>query len=74
MRFVVHNDDPIHHEFIVGDADVHARHADRHGAAAPAGARRGVGRPGRSGLTFYEFPRPGTVVTRATSPATSPSA
>jgi uncharacterized cupredoxin-like copper-binding protein len=26
VRFVVHNDDPIPHEFIVGDAAVHLRH------------------------------------------------
>ena len=32
VRFLVHNDDPIHHEFIVGDASVHARHA--HGSEA----------------------------------------
>ena len=26
VRFLVHNGDPIHHEFIVGDASVHRRH------------------------------------------------
>ncbi|HEV3227514.1 MAG TPA: cupredoxin domain-containing protein [Acidimicrobiales bacterium] len=26
VRFVIHNEDPIDHEFIVGDAEVHRRH------------------------------------------------
>ncbi len=26
VRFVIHNTDPINHEFIVGDAEVHRRH------------------------------------------------
>ena len=59
VRFLVHNDDPIHHEFIVGDASVHARH--EHGTEAthpPVPGEVSVA-PNDIGETFYRFDRPG---------------
>ena len=62
VRFVIHNVDPIDHEFIVGGGAVHARHEKgneaEHGAVAgevsvPAGETRS---------TTFRFDRPGTVV------------
>ena len=53
------NDDPIHHEFIVGDAQVHQRH--QRGSEAthpPVPGEVSVG-PGELGETFYEFAKPG---------------
>ncbi len=47
VQFVVHNDDPIDHELVVGDPEVHRRHADGTRAPPPAGARRGQRRPRR---------------------------
>lgn len=62
VEFVVRNDDPIDHELVVGDADVHRRHADgterRH---PPVPGEVSVG-PGDTAMTFYEFTEPGTVV------------
>jgi uncharacterized cupredoxin-like copper-binding protein len=59
VEFIVHNDDPIHHEFIVGDASVHARH--EHGtesAHPPVPGEVSVG-PNDVGATFYRFDKPG---------------
>jgi len=59
VRFLVHNNDPIHHEFIVGDAKVHARH--EHGTEAvhpPIPGEVSVA-PMDVGETFYEFDAPG---------------
>jgi uncharacterized cupredoxin-like copper-binding protein len=59
VRFLIRNDDPIHHEFIVGDAQVHARH--QRGSEAthpPVPGEVSVG-PGELGETFYEFAKPG---------------
>ena len=59
VRFLVRNDDPIHHEFIVGDAQVHARH--QRGSEAvhpPVPGEVSVG-PGELGETFYRFAQPG---------------
>ena len=62
VRFVIHNVDPIDHEFIVGGDAVHARHEKgneaEHGAVAgevsvPAGETRS---------TTFRFDRPGSVV------------
>ena len=59
VRFLVHNDDPIHHEFIVGDAAVHARHAQGSEAVhPPVPGEVSVG-PLDIGETFYVFDRPG---------------
>jgi uncharacterized cupredoxin-like copper-binding protein len=61
VRFVVHNDDPINHELIVGTPDVHARH--RNGTEAKHSPRPGelsVG-PDEHGVTIYRFDEPGLV-------------
>jgi uncharacterized cupredoxin-like copper-binding protein len=59
VRFLIRNDDPIHHEFIVGDAQVHARH-ERGSEAThpPVPGEVSVG-PGELGETFYQFAKPG---------------
>ena len=36
VRFVVHNDDPILHELIIGPPDVQQRHEAGHGSTAPS--------------------------------------
>ena len=62
VHFEIANHDPIGHEFIVGDAEVHARHES--GNHAQHGAVPGevsVG-PGEVGSTTFEFHVPGTVV------------
>jgi uncharacterized cupredoxin-like copper-binding protein len=59
VQFIVHNNDPIHHEFIVGDASVHFRH--EHGTEAthpPVPGEVSVA-PLDVGETFYRFDRPG---------------
>jgi uncharacterized cupredoxin-like copper-binding protein len=61
VRFVVQNSDPINHELIIGDADVHARHAT--GTEAfhpPVPGELSLG-PGEQGLTTYRFDEPGKV-------------
>ena len=59
VRFLVRNDDPIAHEFIVGDASVHARHQrGTHPAHPPVPGEVSVD-PGHLGETFYRFDRPG---------------
>jgi uncharacterized cupredoxin-like copper-binding protein len=59
VRFLVHNNDPIAHEFIVGDASVHARHErGTHPAHPPVPGEVSVS-AGRLGETFYRFDQPG---------------
>jgi uncharacterized cupredoxin-like copper-binding protein len=61
VRFVVHNRDPINHEFVVGTPAVHAAHA--HGTESshpPVPGEVSVG-PQQTGETIYRFDRPGTV-------------
>jgi uncharacterized cupredoxin-like copper-binding protein len=62
VTFVIHNGDPIDHEFILGDAAVQSRHEDgterKHGAvpgevSVPAGESR---------RTTYTFSEPGRLV------------
>lgn len=63
VRFVIHNDDPIDHEFILGDKAVQERHEvgrDRHHhgevpgeVSVPAGGTRS---------TTYTFTEPGTLI------------
>jgi len=61
VEFVVDNDDPIAHELIVGDADVHRAHEDgselRH---PPVPGEVSVG-GGDRGLTYFAFDEPGRV-------------
>jgi len=59
VEFVIRNDDPINHEFVTGDADVHARH--REGSEArhpPVPGEVSVG-PHDTGVTYFEFTEPG---------------
>jgi uncharacterized cupredoxin-like copper-binding protein len=61
VRFVVHNRDPIPHELVVGDAEVHRRHATGdHPLHPPVPGEVSVG-PNRSASTFFVFDEPGTV-------------
>jgi uncharacterized cupredoxin-like copper-binding protein len=59
VRFVVHNEDPIYHEFIVGDASVHARHERGTEAVHPPVPGEASVKPDDVGETFYRFDRPG---------------
>jgi uncharacterized cupredoxin-like copper-binding protein len=59
VRFVVENNDPINHEFIVGDRSVHARHErGKEHAHPPVPGEVSVG-PNDKGLTVYRFDTPG---------------
>ena len=62
IRFVVRNDDPIDHEFIVGPPDVHERH--RYGTEPHHGEKPGeVSVPaGGSASTTFRFDTVGDVV------------
>lgn len=57
VRFVVTNSDPIEHEFIAGDADLHARHENgtepSHGDR-PGEVTIGIGATASTRLTFAE--------------------
>jgi uncharacterized cupredoxin-like copper-binding protein len=62
VRFVVTNDDPINHELIIGDDDVHARHESGTEAAhPPVPGEVSVPALG-SGTTSYRFDEPGRVL------------
>jgi uncharacterized cupredoxin-like copper-binding protein len=61
VRFVVTNDDPIHHEFIVGPDRVHAMHESGHDMHHPPVPGEVSVNPGERGLTTYLFDEPGTV-------------
>lgn len=59
VRFLIRNDDPINHEFIVGDARVHAAHErGSESVHPPVPGEVSVG-PGELGETFFVFARPG---------------
>ena len=59
VRFLIHNDDPIHHEFIVGDASVHLRHERGTEASHPPVPGEVAIAPNDVGETFYRFNRSG---------------
>lgn len=61
VRFVVVNDDPIHHELIVGPPEVHARHATGTEAAHPPVPGEVSVLPNSTATTVYRFDEPGTV-------------
>lgn len=62
VEFVVVNNDPIHHELIVGPPEVHAEHASGdHLEHPPVPGEVSVG-PNATGTTVYRFDEPGTVV------------
>lgn len=54
LRFVVHNEDPIDHELIVGPPQVHRRHAAGTETRHPPVPGEVSVAPGEVGLTFYE--------------------
>lgn len=62
VEFVVRNDDPIDHELVVGDAEVHRSHAHGKERRHPPVPGEVSVAPGETGLTFFEFDEPGTVV------------
>lgn len=59
VKFLVHNDDPIHHEFIVGDASVHRKHELGSEATHPPVPGEVSVAPQDVGETFYRFDKPG---------------
>ncbi|MDQ1511939.1 MAG: hypothetical protein QOG50_3783 [Actinomycetota bacterium] len=59
VRFLVRNDDPITHEFIVGDAAVHARHEHGTHPAHPPVPGEVTVSAARLGETFFRFDQPG---------------
>jgi len=59
VRFLVHNNDPIHHEFIVGDARVHFLHEHGTEAVHPPIPGEVSVNPQDVGETFYAFDKPG---------------
>jgi uncharacterized cupredoxin-like copper-binding protein len=59
VRFVIDNNDPINHEFIVGDASVHARHQRGTEKAHPPVPGEVSVAPDDDGLTIYRFDEPG---------------
>jgi len=61
VEFVITNEDPIHHEFIVGPEDVHAAHEAGHDLVHPPIPGEVSVDPGETGLTTYLFDTPGTV-------------
>lgn len=62
VTFRIVNHDPITHEFIVGDDEVHALHASgTHGVHGAVPGEVTV-EPGEMGITKYEFHSPGTVL------------
>ncbi len=61
VEFVVQNDDPIDHELVVGDAEVHRRHAlgtERRHPPVPGEVSIA---PGDRGMTYYEFTEVGSI-------------
>jgi uncharacterized cupredoxin-like copper-binding protein len=62
VRFVVHNNDPIDHELIVGDARVHAAHRVGSERTHPPIPGEVSVPPLADALTFYDFEATGTVV------------
>jgi len=59
VRFLIRNNDPIDHEFILGDASVHAAHAHGHALVHPPVPGEVSLAPGQLGETFYKFDQPG---------------
>ena len=62
VRFVVVNRDPIGHELIVGDAEVHTRHEGGHEAEHPPRRGEVSVKPGERASTKYFFHEPGEVL------------
>lgn len=62
VRFLIHNQDPIAHEFIVGDASVQARHERGTEPVHPPVPGEVSLPPGELGETFYRFNQAGRVL------------
>ncbi len=62
VEFVVQNDDPIDHELVIGDGDVHRRHAGGTERRHPPVPGEVSVAPLDRAVTFYEFDEAGTVV------------
>lgn len=62
VEFVVHNDDPIDHELVVGEPSVHRLHASGTERRHPPTPGEVSVAPGDTGMTFYEFDDVGPVV------------
>jgi uncharacterized cupredoxin-like copper-binding protein len=62
ITFIVRNDDPIAHEFLIGDEEVQDGH--KFGTEAHHGARDGEVSlaPGETATTSYTFTEPGTLI------------
>ena len=62
VEFVVHNEDPIDHELIVGTPEVHRAHADGDERSHPPVPGEVSVAPGQVASTFYEFTEAGSIV------------
>jgi uncharacterized cupredoxin-like copper-binding protein len=62
VEFVVENDDPIDHEFVVGDEDVHRSHEQGTERRHPPVPGEVSIPPGDRAMTFFEFDEAGSVV------------
>ncbi|MFA9444702.1 plastocyanin/azurin family copper-binding protein [Egicoccus sp. AB-alg6-2] len=60
VTFEVVNHDPIHHEFVLGDADVHLAHERGTDLVHPPVPGEVSTPPNTSGMTFYAFDEPRT--------------
>ncbi|HSK22634.1 MAG TPA: plastocyanin/azurin family copper-binding protein [Egicoccus sp.] len=61
VTFEVVNHDPIHHEFVLGDNDVHRAHERGSELLHPPVPGEVSTGPNGAGMTFYAFDEPGTV-------------
>lgn len=61
VSFEVVNHDPINHEFVLGDEDVHREHEQGTDLAHPPVPGEVSTGPNETGMTFYAFDEPGTV-------------
>lgn len=62
VQFVVQNDDPIDHELVVGDSEVHRRHANGSERRHPPVPGEVSIAPGDTAMTFYEFTEVDSIV------------
>jgi uncharacterized cupredoxin-like copper-binding protein len=62
VELVVHNDDPIDHELIVGTEDVHRAHRTGEERSHPPIPGEVSVAPGQVASTFYEFTDAGSIV------------
>jgi uncharacterized cupredoxin-like copper-binding protein len=60
LHIVLHNNDPILHEFVLGGPEVHARHASGTEGRHPPVPGEVTINPGETAETLYVFETPGT--------------